>query len=193
MELSLGLQGRQFLLAAALGLALGLHYDLLRGLRRVFRRLTVVLDLWFALTLLIGSLLFALYVGNGEYRIFMLLGTALGMAVYFLTVSRLILPLSIQFWRILTCPLRLLGRFFGKFLEKMKNFAKNIFSSERKSFTIENRLKMSPFFKEEGTRDASFFTRHGFHHRSGRAVRDRDARHPPAENQRAEIRRRGTV
>ena len=34
MEQPLLLQARQFLLSAALGAALGLHYDLLRGLRR---------------------------------------------------------------------------------------------------------------------------------------------------------------
>ena len=38
MEQPLLLQARQFLLSAALGAALGLHYDLLRGLRRWARQ-----------------------------------------------------------------------------------------------------------------------------------------------------------
>ena len=50
MEQPLLLQARQFLLSAALGAALGLHYDLLRGLRRWARWLTHPLDLWFALS-----------------------------------------------------------------------------------------------------------------------------------------------
>ena len=68
MEQPLGLQGSQFLLSVALGVAFGLHYDLLRGLRRNLRALTHVLDLWFVLTCLAANLVFALLVGNGEYR-----------------------------------------------------------------------------------------------------------------------------
>lgn len=43
----------------ALGAALGLHYDLLRGLRRWARWLTHPLDLWFALSVLAANLWFA--------------------------------------------------------------------------------------------------------------------------------------
>ena len=38
MELPVALQGRQALTAAALGMALGLWYDLLRGFRRILPR-----------------------------------------------------------------------------------------------------------------------------------------------------------
>lgn len=193
MELPLGLQGRQFLLAAALGLALGLHYDILRGLRRTARPLTAVLDLWFALTILISGLLFALYAGNGEYRIFMAVGTACGMTAYFLTLSRLILPLSVRFWRILTWPLRVAGRFFGKNLEKMKKIAKKLFASRKKSVTIKVRLRKSPLSEREGKRGAPFVTHYKAHHSGSHGLRDRDDRYPPAEDQRAEIRKGGVV
>ena len=76
MELPLLLQSGQFLYAAALGAALGLIYDVLRGLRRSLRGLTPLLDLCFALSVLLSGLLLALYAGDGHYRIFMLLGTA---------------------------------------------------------------------------------------------------------------------
>lgn len=55
MEQPLWLQGQQFLLSVCLGLIYGLHYDLLRGLRRSARWLTHLLDLWFALTWLLGT------------------------------------------------------------------------------------------------------------------------------------------
>lgn len=83
MEQPLLLQARQFLLSAALGAALGLHYDLLRGLRRWARWLTHPLDLWFALSVLAANLWFALRIGGGQFRIFALVGSALGAAGYF--------------------------------------------------------------------------------------------------------------
>ena len=106
MELPLSLQGVQFLLSALVGLAYGIHYDILRGLRRTLPAAKHLLDFWFALTFLIGNLLLALYVGNGEYRIFMLLGTALTMVVYFVTISRFFLLVFTKFWQFLTFPLR---------------------------------------------------------------------------------------
>ncbi|MBQ6432260.1 MAG: spore cortex biosynthesis protein YabQ [Oscillospiraceae bacterium] len=193
MELPLGLQGRQFLLAAALGFALGLHYDILRGLRRVVRQMTAVLDFWFALTVLISGLSFSLYAGNGEYRIFMLVGTAVGMAVWFLTLSRLFLACSIRFWRILTVPLRLFGRLFGKILEKMRKNAKKLFATVKKSVTIKDRLRKSPLSKKEGNNDAPIRTHYKAHHTGSHGLRDRDDRCSPAENQRAESRRRSVV
>lgn len=92
MEQPLLLQARQFLLSAALGAALGLHYDLLRGLRRWARWLTHPLDLWFALSVLAANLWFALRIGGGQFRIFALVGSALGAAGYFAGPSRLLLP-----------------------------------------------------------------------------------------------------
>ena len=98
MEQPLWTQGSRFLLAVALGVAYGLHYDLLRGLRRNLRWLTPLLDLWFVLSWLVGNLLFGLYAGDGQFRIYMLVGSLLGSAAYFLTLSRLILPLFSKMW-----------------------------------------------------------------------------------------------
>ena len=85
MELPLTLQGQQFLLAALMGVVFGLLYDFLRGLRRTARWTTHLLDVLFVLSFLFGSLLFALWIGNGEYRVFMLPGILLGMLLYFST------------------------------------------------------------------------------------------------------------
>ena len=104
MEQPLLLQARQFLLSAALGAALGLHYDLLRGLRRWARWLTHPLDLWFALSVLAANLWFALRIGGGQFRIFALVGSALGAAGYFAGPSRLLLPVFGSFWKLLRPP-----------------------------------------------------------------------------------------
>lgn len=106
MEQPLWLQGSRFLLAALMGLACGLHYDLLRGLRRNLRWLTPLADLWFVLCWLAGNLLFALRFGDGQFRVSMLVGSLTGSALYFLTFSRLLLPVFGKFWEILSWPLR---------------------------------------------------------------------------------------
>ena len=96
MEQPLLLQARQFLLSAALGAALGLHYDLLRGLRRWARWLTHPLDLWFALSVLAANLWFALRIGGGQFRIFALVGSALGAAGYFAGRGNLVQAVTIS-------------------------------------------------------------------------------------------------
>ena len=103
------MQGSRFLLAFALGAVCGLHYDFLRGLRRSLRWLTPLLDLWFVLCWLAGNLLFALRLGGGQFRIYMLVGSLLGSAAYFAVLSRLFLPCFTKFWAFFSWPLRKLG------------------------------------------------------------------------------------
>jgi len=83
MELPLSFQGKQFFYAALLGVLYGVHYDLLRGLRRNGKWLTHLLDTYYALTCLLGNFLLALYIGRGQFRIFMLAAIVLGMSVWF--------------------------------------------------------------------------------------------------------------
>ena len=89
-----------YLTAAVLGLAAGALYDLLRVVRlrrRRNRRLTHALDGLFVAALALVSLWFALRVGQGELRLFMLSAMALGALVYALALSPLFLPLW-DFW-----------------------------------------------------------------------------------------------
>lgn len=139
MELPLSLQGNQFLLSAVVGLGYGLHYDLLRGLRRNAKWLTHILDLWFALTFLIGNVFVAIYLGNGQFRIFMFVAVILGMAVWFLLFSRPILWLFEKVWAIIFAPFRILSRFCEKNLKKMKKLLKNIFSFVKKRVIIKGK------------------------------------------------------
>ena len=89
-----------YLTAAVLGLAAGAVYDLLRVVRlrrRRSRRLTHALDCLFVAALALTALWFALRVGQGELRLFMLSAMALGALVYALALSPLFLPLW-DFW-----------------------------------------------------------------------------------------------
>ena len=140
MEQPLWTQGSRFLLAVALGAAYGLHYDLLRGLRRNLRWLTPLLDLWFVLSWLVGNLLFGLYAGDGQFRIYMLVGSLLGSAAYFLTLSRLILPLFSKMWEILSWPFRMLGRLGKKFFIFLKkNYEKHLFICKKIGYNKETK------------------------------------------------------
>lgn len=144
MELPLAFQGSQFLLAALLGAVYGLVYDLFRGLRRTAHGLTPVLDFLICLVFLCGNLLFALYIGLGEYRIFMAVASAMGAALYFLTLGRLFLPVFCTFWRLFFLPFRKICYFLCKIFKKMQKYRKNLFSFHEKSVKIKGQRKMKP-------------------------------------------------
>ena len=179
MELPLGLQSEQFLCSFLLGCLLAACYDILRGLRRNARKLTHGLDALFALLCLVGNLLLALYVGRGEYRIFMLVGSLLGAWLWFLTLSRLFIRLSTQIWYILGMPLRVLWRIFEKILEKTKKFLKNIFSRRKKSVTIKGPRKR---MGENGDEKTQIVAHHEVHTAGARRVRRAHRRARTAEH-----------
>ena len=114
MELPLTLQAAQFFAAALLGLLFGLLYDFLRGLRRTLPRLTHLLDALYALCLILANFLYLLYVGGGEFRIFMFCGELTGACIYFAALQCAFTKLFIGFWRIVTFPLRAICRFLKK-------------------------------------------------------------------------------
>lgn len=104
-------QGLEFLWAGITGAALGLLYDMGRAVRREHRRLTVVVDILFALIFFLSFWLTSVYTRG--LRLYQCLGAFLGSAVYFLTVSPLLLGM---FRRIL----RGLGFLMGKTLLPVK-------------------------------------------------------------------------
>ncbi len=139
MEIQIAEQAMQFLLAGLTGLSMGCIYDLFRALRRTVRGLTWLLDLLFGSLLLFGNLLLLLYVGEGEYRIFFLVASALGFGLWMWTLSPLLLPLMCRFWRLLLWPFVQISRFFKKIIEIMKLFLKKDFSKRKKSVKIKER------------------------------------------------------
>ena len=91
MELPVLFQAEQFAQAVLLGGLLGLVYDLLRAPRKLLPKLAGVLDALFLLALLLSLLFFALYAGQGQFRLFFFPGILLGAAGYFLVLSPVVL------------------------------------------------------------------------------------------------------
>ena len=132
MELPVARQAVEFAWAAALGLALGCWYDVLRALRRRHRRLTVPADGLYCLTALLALLAFALYAGRGMMRLFALLGMGLGAMLWFLTLSPLALRLFSAFWALLGKLLRLICAPVRGILKIFLIFFKKVFATARK-------------------------------------------------------------
>jgi spore cortex biosynthesis protein YabQ len=98
MILSMSEQAQFFVLTVLLGAAVGIVYDCFRIIRLAFRHpdfLTQIEDLiyWLVSTLIIFYVI--LHRNNGEVRIYALLGVLLGMIIYFCTLSRLIMKISV--------------------------------------------------------------------------------------------------
>ena len=140
MELPVLFQAEQFAQALLLGGLLGLVYDLLRAPRKFLPKLAGILDALFLLALLLSLLFFALYAGQGQFRLFFFPGILLGAAGYFLALSPVVL-------RALTGLLRGLGKILHGILQpvrfcakKFSDFFKNLFARSKKWGTIIDKI-----------------------------------------------------
>ncbi len=125
MNLPVITQLLQFCCAVALGFCLALFWSFLRALRTESPKLVHLCDGLFGLVLLPTLLLFALYVGDGRFRIFFFPGIALGCACFFLLLG----SLSHRVFRVLFSGIRAGMRSIGKFSQK---FVKKLFSFQKK-------------------------------------------------------------
>ncbi len=116
-----------FLRAVALGASLGLVYDLFRALRTLGGKLWGgLLDVLFCLAAAASLFLFVM-AGDGEMRIFVVLGTAGGMLLFLCLAGPLLRPVW-RFWlNLILFPARLVR----KFLKKCGRMAKKLFSFGR--------------------------------------------------------------
>lgn len=129
-----------FLRAVALGAALGLLYDLFRTLRTLGGKLWGgVLDALFCLMAAASLFLFVM-AGDGEMRIFVVLGTAGGMLLFLCLAGPLLRPVW-RFWlEVLLLPARLVERV----LKKCGRMLKKLFSFGRaRGIIIRNHLRGS--------------------------------------------------
>ena len=112
MEVYIRLQLQTAGAALALGWAAGLLYDLLRVVRLALRRrcVTHVTDLVYVLVLGWALLRFALTIGQGELRLYVLPCAALGWMGYLFLFSRWLRPL----WRFWAGAVAAFGGFFLK-------------------------------------------------------------------------------
>lgn len=136
-----------FLRAIALGMVLGLVYDLLGALRRLGGRLWGgVLDAVFCL-MAAGSVFLFVMAGDGEMRMFIALGVLGGAVLFWCLLGSLLRPVW-QFWLDLALwPAAVLE----SFLKKCGQKSKKAFSFWKKWFTMKSnslRRKKAPGAKE---------------------------------------------
>ena len=136
MELGVLQQGRQFLLCAFAGVVLGSYYDLLWTMGENRRVLTWIGDFLSGTGLLVANCLLLLYVGDGEYRIFFLVGLFVGYLLWKVTMSKLFRKGCRLFWSIIFFPTAIIWKLLIKFVKKIKFFFKNPFSKREKSVKI---------------------------------------------------------
>ena len=127
-----------FLQAVALGAALGLVYDLFRVLRDLGGRIWGgILDVLFCLTAAVSLFLFVM-AGDGEMRIFVILGAAGGMLLFLCLAGPLLRPV----WRFWLSVLLLPARTMKKILKKCGRKGKKLFSFGRtRAIMIFNHLR----------------------------------------------------
>lgn len=124
-------QLEMFLRSILLGGSLGLLYDLLRPLRRLGKIWwNTFLDAGISLTAA-AVLCFFVMAGDGELRLFILLGALGGGVLYFSLLSQSLQSLWTFWFDLLWMPVRLCGKvlhFFHKTAKKLFSFCKNWFT-----------------------------------------------------------------
>lgn len=102
MTFELAVQTAVFLKAILLGVGSGVLYDVCRAVRRIWhtgRVVTGLLDGLFWLICLGALFLFEMTDAAGQVRGYVLAGEGLGLALYFLSFSPIVLPLLISLLR----------------------------------------------------------------------------------------------
>lgn len=113
MEITLAAQTVVFLRAILLGVLCGAVYDVCRAVRRAARAgpvLTALLDGLFWLAALILLFAFSVVYAAGQARGYVLAGEGLGLMLYGMSFSPLVLPLLTGLLRFAARGLRLPGR-----------------------------------------------------------------------------------
>lgn len=149
MENHVSQQLSAYLTAAALGAASAMCYDLLRTVRlrrRRNRRLTGALDVVYIAVQGLLLLWFALRIGQGELRLYMLTGMALGALLYGLTLPPMLRPLwdfwldaAVQCCRLLCRPAAILACWVKKaavFLKKNLSFSPRLRYNKEKGTAL---------------------------------------------------------
>lgn len=171
MILSMSRQAVLFFMTIGIGFVIGLVYDGFRILRKIIYHpdfLTYLEDVIYWLIVSVIMFYIMLNKNYGEIRFFSILGVFLGMCLYFLTLSALILKISltiinfikkliIVIVKIILAPFKLIYRLayppvifckkkivlaflaIKKFLHKSKNYAK----IKKKKFTNDFRIILS--------------------------------------------------
>ena len=92
MHVDVSLQLAQLAVSVLTGFALGVLYDVLRAMRRVFK-INAALDALYCAVLLFALFTLGMDIGQGGVHVFMFCAAAAGCAAYMALLSRALLPL----------------------------------------------------------------------------------------------------
>ena len=148
----LGTQAREFLISGALGLGLSLIYDWFRVHRRVFPKLTVPVDLLFAVLFFLTLMLTSIY--SRGLKLYQLLGMGLGGGLYFLAISPWLMRPLFALLRKIRALGRALRNLMKKFVIFLRKLEKKLFPSSGKWSTIDM-IPFSPKGKSARRRGAN--------------------------------------
>ncbi len=124
----------RFLGAVVLGAALGLCYDLGRGVRRVFRRLTVPVDMLFGLVFFLSLCLTGVYTrGLGPDQV---LGLGIGAGLWLMTLGPFVTGGTAALLLKMVCLTKTGKNRAKKSVNFLRKLVKKFFSSSRKWGTI---------------------------------------------------------
>ena len=123
-------QAYLFLLFSLNGVIIGLLYDLFRILRKTFKTVdfvTYIEDILFWILTGIIIIFFLYNFSDGSLRLFMVFGLIIGILIYMVTFSKIIIKFSmivINVLKKIICILLVPIKFFLKLLLKVINFLK---------------------------------------------------------------------
>ncbi|MBE6928341.1 MAG: hypothetical protein E7467_07645 [Ruminococcaceae bacterium] len=182
MELPLSLQSSQCLLSLLVGLGYGMVYAFFKALRLNVRWLTHLTDLLFSLAVLFGNFLLMLYVGRGQFRIFMFFATCIGFFLWFLTLHKLLYPFFVRLWHFFLWPFRILWRFCKNILKKTGKISKKFFSFVKKRVIIK---RTKTLLEVDRVAPLQIVTHYQASHISGDDLRNRNNRRHASEDGKA--------
>ncbi len=125
----------RLLLSMAVGAGLAMVYDLFRIARRAVRHSYAVMsgeDLLFWILAGVATFFFFLFLNEGKFRLYTVLGIFIGIMVYRMTLSRLLVP------------------FFGKIIKKILKIVSNSLKKLVNSYRIKKKKRMETHGNKKG-------------------------------------------
>lgn len=136
MHVDVSLQLAQLAVSVLTGFALGVLYDVLRAMRRVFK-INAALDALYCAVLLLALFTLGMDIGQGGVHVFMFCAAAAGCAVYMSLLSGALLPL---FEKITAFAAKAASP-ICKLINKFANCAKKCFSKALNWYTIKKQSR----------------------------------------------------
>ena len=148
MELYIRLQMQTIAAGLAVGCAAAVVYDLLRTVRLARRRraVTHITDLLFVLAVGWALLRFALSIGRGELRLYVLPCAALGALAYL----RLLAPFFRPVWRFWLGAAAQMGRMLSQPVKILWHFCKKVWESTQKAIAFLKKSSKIKIYRKKG-------------------------------------------